>query len=99
MAKLCLLISALLLVSCSVPRYQLPLPSWYSSLNHSELSHWISYWEKVLQDENRKCHYNFPHDHSYHEYVIRHLNLLYRYRGYMELQYHSCNYNQNFYNL
>lgn len=99
MAKLGALISALLLVSCSAPRYQLPTPSWYSSQNYSQLCHWIKHWELVLQDENRKCIGNYPHDHEYHHYVIRHLDLLYRYRGYMELQYHSCNYNQNFYNL
>lgn len=80
------------LVSCGTPRYQLPPPCWYSAQNHSSLTMWIKHWEGVLQEENRKCHYNYPHDHEYHRYVTRHLDMLYRYRGHMELMYRTCNY-------
>jgi hypothetical protein len=81
-----------LFASCSVTRYELPQPTWYESQNYGELTHWIRYWERVLQEENRKCYYNYPHDHNYHRYVIKHLDLLYRYRSHMELRFNTCNY-------
>ena len=94
MAKYFILTFALVLSSCSLPvkRYELPPPSWYESQNYNSLSYWISYWEKVLQEENRKCYYNFPHDHDYHRYVIKHLDILYNYRSHMELWHRECKY-------
>lgn len=83
---------AFTLVSCGTPRYNLPPNSWYASQNHDQLTYWIQYWERVLQDENKKCAYNFPHDHEYHRYVSRHLNVLYLYRGHMEMRLRTCNY-------
>ena len=84
----------LTLSSCTIPTsaYQLPPPSWYEAQNYGSLTYWIAHWERVLQEENRKCYHNYPHDHRYHRYVIKHLDLLYRYRGHMELRYRTCNY-------
>lgn len=82
----------LTLSSCATPAYQLPPSSWYASQNYDQLTYWIQYWEQVLQDENRKCAYNFPHNHEYHRYVSRHLNALYLFRGHMEMRLKTCNY-------
>lgn len=91
-----LILAGFILVSCcsyrNIGRYELPAPSWYASQNRDQLTYWIRYWECVLQEENRKCYYNYPHDHNYHRYVIKHLDLLYRYRGHMELRFNTCDY-------
>ena len=91
-----LVLMGLILLPCctyrNIGRYELPPPSWYASQNREQLTYWIRYWERVLQEENRKCYYNYPHDHGYHRYVIKHLDLLYSYRGHMELHYRTCNY-------
>jgi hypothetical protein len=92
MKYIALICLAFTLVSCGTPRYQLPSHCWYSAQNHASLTMWIKHWEAVLQEENRKCYYNYPHNHEYHSYVKEHLRMLYIYRGHMELQFRNCNY-------
>lgn len=90
MRYIILLVFSLLIVACSAPRYTLPPNRWYDSLNYTDLSHHIKYWERTLQEENRKCAFNYPHDPEYQSYIRRHLRVLYLYRQTMELNYHSC---------
>lgn len=91
-----------LITSCTLrinpTAYRLPSAEWYESQNHDELSYWIIYWERVLDNENKKCYHNYPHDHRYHDYVRAHLSNLYNYRAHMNMR-NACHRRQNNYKI
>lgn len=58
--------------------------TYYAESSYENLSAEISYYERMLQRENKRCYSNSPHSHREMERIQQHLKNLYLRRSEME---------------